>query len=205
MKPEDRFCMHILMRRLRFTWIYLFQQPRWDTNIPVPELDEVLRQVQPGKALDLGCGTGVNTCYLAMHGWQVDGVDFIPMAVWRARQRMKKAGVSANLVVGDVTRLVELPLRGPFDLALDVGCLHSLGEEEAAREYVLGLEQCLEPGALYMLYAHHAAEYIQQYPGHGLNLEVVRRLFSGGFTINEYRPGKDGSRASAWYFLTKNR
>jgi len=197
--------MNNFVRRLLFTWIYLFEQPRWDTNIPVPELEEAVSRWQPGKALDLGCGTGVNTCYLAKHGWQVDGIDFVPMALWRARRRMKKSGVSANLVVGDVTRLSKLPIRRPFDLALDVGCLHSLGEEQAAWEYVHGLEQCLKPGGHYMLYAHHAAEGTGDYPRHGLNLELVKRLFSKEFSLDEYRPGKEGSRASAWYFLTKNR
>jgi SAM-dependent methyltransferase len=195
--------MHNLVRRLRFTWMYVFDQPRWDTNIPVPELDEVMRQTRPGKALDLGCGSGVNTCYLAQHGWQVDGVDFVPLAIWRARRRMKKAGLSANLVVGDVTQLSKLPLRGPFNLALDVGCLHSLGEERAARKYVHGLEQCLKPGGGFLLYAHHAREGYEDFPHHGLNLDLVNGLFLDAFTLVEYRPGKEGSRASAWYFLAK--
>lgn len=195
--------MKNFVRRLMFTRIYLFEQPRWDTNIPVPELEEAVNQWQPGKALDLGCGTGVNTCYLARHGWQVDGIDFVPMAVWRARRRVKKARLSANLIIGDVTRLSKLPIRQPFDLALDVGCLHSLGEEQAARDYAHGLEQCLKPGGHYMLYAHYAAGEIRDYPQHGLNLELVRGLFSGGFVISEFRPGEEDSHASAWYFLTK--
>lgn len=29
-----------------------------------------------GKALDLGCGTGDNSIYLAKHGWQVTGARY---------------------------------------------------------------------------------------------------------------------------------
>src|ERR1700760_4829886 len=39
-----------------------------------------------GKALDVGCGTGDNSIYLAKHGWQVTGLDYVPEAVDRARE-----------------------------------------------------------------------------------------------------------------------
>ncbi|KAA8946883.1 methyltransferase domain-containing protein, partial [Mycobacterium sp.] len=34
----------------------------------------------PGSALDLGCGTGDASIYLARHGWHVTGVDFVGKA-----------------------------------------------------------------------------------------------------------------------------
>ena len=40
-----------------------------------------------GTALDIGCGTGDNSIYLAKHGWQVTGVDFVAKAVDKARAK----------------------------------------------------------------------------------------------------------------------
>jgi methylase of polypeptide subunit release factors len=50
-------------------------------------------QQQPpfGPALDLGCGTGIWTVNLAERGWQVTGIDNVPKAVTRARERVQAA------------------------------------------------------------------------------------------------------------------
>ena len=42
---------------------------------------------EPGRALDIACGTGRNAIYLAQYGWAVDAVDISPVALERARQR----------------------------------------------------------------------------------------------------------------------
>jgi methylase of polypeptide subunit release factors len=41
----------------------------------------------PGRALDLGCGTGMDSVYLALHGWDVTGVDQVPRAMALAHHR----------------------------------------------------------------------------------------------------------------------
>jgi 2-polyprenyl-3-methyl-5-hydroxy-6-metoxy-1,4-benzoquinol methylase len=38
-------------------------------------------------ALDIGCGTGDSSIYLARHGWQVTGVDFVSAALAKARKK----------------------------------------------------------------------------------------------------------------------
>jgi SAM-dependent methyltransferase len=84
---------------------YRFGRPRWDTTEPRPELAGLLQGRRPGRALDLGCGTGTDAIYLASHGWEVTGVDFVPEAITTARTRARAAGSTANFVAGDVTRL----------------------------------------------------------------------------------------------------
>jgi methylase of polypeptide subunit release factors len=46
-----------------------------------------------GRALDLGCGTGTDTIYLATHGWTVTAVDMVPKALALARRDATAAGV----------------------------------------------------------------------------------------------------------------
>jgi methylase of polypeptide subunit release factors len=51
-----------------------------------------------GRALDLGCGTGTDTIYLATHGWDVSGVDMTSRALAIARRDGAAAGVAPRLI-----------------------------------------------------------------------------------------------------------
>ncbi len=139
-----------LLRWFRFN-LWYFQKPPWDTGISPPELLAFLQDRRPGRALDLGCGTGTNVITLARAGWQVVGIDFALWAVETARRKCAQAGVDAAVQVGDVSRLENVA--GPFDLILDIGCFHSLGEVDRAG-YRAGLERLLEPGGVFLIYAH---------------------------------------------------
>lgn len=112
-----------------FRAAYLLGFKPWDSGVPPPKLVAAVEgpeRVTPGKALDLGCGTGTNCVYLAQHGWQATGVDFVPRAIAMARWKAEAAAVSPRLVVGDVTRLGSLGIGTGYGLLLDLGCFHSI-------------------------------------------------------------------------------
>ena len=77
-----------------------------------------------GKALDIGCGSGVWGIHLAKRGWDVTGVDIVEKALQRAQERIKKENVNVNLVKDDVTDLQKIG--DGFDLLLDTGTFHGL-------------------------------------------------------------------------------
>ena len=54
------------------------------------------------------------------------GVDIVPRALRRARDRIRDAGVEMRLVQGDVTRLRECGVGSGYDLVLDTGTFHGL-------------------------------------------------------------------------------
>jgi SAM-dependent methyltransferase len=83
-----------------------------------------------GSALDLGCGTGDSSIYLARHGWKVTGVDFVPKALDKARAKAGVAGVSINFVQADVTHLSEAGIGADFPLIVDNGCLHNMSDND---------------------------------------------------------------------------
>src|ERR1700686_1935999 len=58
-----------------------------------------------GAALELGCGTGDCSIYLAEHGWQVTAVDYVKQALEKARAKAETAGAVINFARADVTRL----------------------------------------------------------------------------------------------------
>ena len=81
------------------------------------DYDELLVQhvtgLKPGRALDLGCGSGGNAVWLAQRGWQVTAVDFSEAGIEKARNRAADQRVHVDFVVSDVT--VYWPT-GPYDL-----------------------------------------------------------------------------------------
>jgi SAM-dependent methyltransferase len=83
-----------------------------------------------GSALDLGCGTGDSSIYLAQHGWKVTGVDFVPKALDKARAKAGAAGLSINFVNADVTHLSQAGIGADFPLIVDNGCLHNMSDND---------------------------------------------------------------------------
>lgn len=61
-------------------------------------LAPILSELPPGRAVDLACGDGRHTAWLAERGWQAHGVDFSATAIGQARER----GGSATYEVADV-------------------------------------------------------------------------------------------------------
>ena len=123
---------------LRFELAYLFRYAPWDRwqGKPLRRLRELLEGSQapkPGRALDLGCGMGRATIYLAQLGWQATGIDAVERALREARRRAARAGVKVEFVHGDITRLDQAGIDGPFDLFIDLGCFHILSDEERRR------------------------------------------------------------------------
>jgi SAM-dependent methyltransferase len=106
-----------------------------------------------GPALDLGCGSGIWAVKLAERGWQVTGVDFIPKALRRARQRAQQAGVEIRLVPGDVTKLRATGVGSGFPFLLDFGVFHD--ELTDAQRAAMGREvtAVAAPGATLLMLA----------------------------------------------------
>ena len=181
------------MRRIWFgLWYWLPRRPPWDTGVTPPELERFVASHPPGRAIDLGCGTGTNVVYMARHGWDAVGIDFVGRAIAKARRRARDAGVSCTFVVGDVAALA---LPGPFDLALDIGCLHSM-PETARAAYAAGLARVVRAGGTYLLYA-----FAPGGPAVGLTAEDVRVTFEGAFDVVGVEECK--GIPSAWYTLVR--
>ena len=116
----DRFQV---MYRLGFApWERRDVEQSWRPVLEGPEAPA------PARALDVGCGSGRDAVYLAKHGWQVTGIDFVEKALDTARQRAREEGVEVEWVKGDVTQLGRLGLDPGYSLLYDFGCMHLLSD-----------------------------------------------------------------------------
>lgn len=190
----------------RFAERYASGEVPWDDVLPPPEVMAQADDLEPGRALDLGCGYGRTSIYLAQHGWRVDGVDFVPQAIDGARARAADAGVSEriNFHVHSVSELDFLD--GPYDLAVDVGCLHALDEEEQ-RGYARGVRNLLRPGGRYLLFARLRQPTADDEEGpRGIPEETIYALFAADFRLERVEHGETEAVdrpawASGWFWF----
>jgi len=184
-----------LWQRLFFQ-LWYFRRPPWDTGITPPEVVAFIRSHSPGRALDLGCGTGTNVITLAQSGWQVTGVDFAWRAIDIARQKARVAGVNVELLVGDVTDLETI--KPAFNFILDIGCFHALPSNGRAA-YLHNIERLLAARGSFLLYAFIRTD--PQDTGRGLSDTDIINL-SRHLKLIERQDGYDrGKRASAWLHM----
>jgi SAM-dependent methyltransferase len=187
----------VMLRRLHFSLWYFFQPP-WDSGISPPELLEFLSGHPPGRAIDLGCGTGTNLITLVKHGWQATGVDFVLPAVRMARRKLAQARIDASVSVGDVTKLDGI--FGPFDLALDLGCFHGIPNRT---DYLRQLNRVLAIGGHWLMYGRLKSD--PGASGPGLTPVDLDMIEAAGFRSLSRRDGLDRRGSpSAWFLYQRS-
>ena len=182
------------MSRLRFELRYWIGDTPWDSGVTPPEVIAFLDRTPPGKALELGCGTGTNAVAMAQRGWQVTAVDFSARAIQHARRKARQARARIHFLRRDASRLDDMT--GPFDFALDIGCFHSL-KPAARSRYVSALTRLLRPQGVYMLYAF-------LHPVEGWPAEAeIRQLLGSNFDLTALEHGEFNGRPSGWFSWTR--
>lgn len=174
-------------QRKFFRKAYESGQHGWPELEPTPHVERWVRRLGPGRgraALDLGCGEGRHTILLARGGYDVTALDLEPLALRKARARVREAGVPARLVAGDA---LDLRFReAAFDLVLDYGCFHHVVTRDWAR-YRRGIARVLRSGGHLLLsvfstrFRHHPGEKRTR------NWLVHRNHYDHFFTRSELR------------------
>lgn len=124
--------------------------PNWDIGRPQAafvDLQEAGYVADP--VLDLGCGTGELSIYLARMGHRVLGIDLSPVAIARARRKAGGRRVRASFLVMDALDVPALRSAGlVFGTVVDSAMFHVLGDRERDR-LAAGLEEIVRSGGRY--------------------------------------------------------
>jgi SAM-dependent methyltransferase len=130
-------------------------------------------------ALELGCGTGDASIYLAKQGWQVTAVDFVPAALDQARTKAHVESVDVNFVHADVRHLREAGITGPVRLIIDNGCLHNMNDDDRDC-YVREVSAVAAPGARLLIVAFVPGG---RFGVRGIDRTEMERRFASGWTL----------------------
>lgn len=119
---------------------------------PNVRLVEVARDLEPGTALDLGCGEGGDAVWLAGRGWRVTAVDVAPAALERVREHAAQAGVA---VVTERHDLAQSFPEGSFDLVS--ACFFQSPLELPREEVLRRAAAAVAPGGMLLVVDHGSA------------------------------------------------
>lgn len=107
--------------------------------------------LEPGTALDLGCGEGADAIWLAQRGWRVTAADISGVALDHAARHAAKAGVADRIDWQRHDLGTSFPA-GSFDL-VSAHFLHSPGE--MPREKILrSAASAVAPGGVLLVVGH---------------------------------------------------
>jgi 2-polyprenyl-3-methyl-5-hydroxy-6-metoxy-1,4-benzoquinol methylase len=103
----------------------------------------LIRDLHGVRALDIGCGNGRNSKWLADQGATVEGIDISEPLLNLVRHRMPPG---VRLTPVDVLR-DPLPV-GPFNIVYDSGCFHHIAPHRRAT-YLERVQPLIEPGGVF--------------------------------------------------------
>ena len=186
-----------LFRKITFN-LWYFIRPPWDSGISPPELLDFIHSHQPGRALDLGCGTGTNVITLAKSGWLVTGVDFVPRAIAIAKEKIQKAQINAKVMVDDVTQLTKID--DEFDFILDLGCFHGLSED-GKKKYLNQMDRVCKPSGIWFLYGF--LQPSDNPNGPGLSPKDIEQIQTQFDLISRNDGLERKTRPSAYFIFSK--
>jgi SAM-dependent methyltransferase len=179
----------------------------WDGHPIARNLQDLLEgtsttpPLPAGAALDLGCGTGDSSIYLAQHGWKVTGVDFVPKALEKARA--KAGNLSIDFVQADVTQLSRAGIGTGFPLIVDNGCLHNMSDDDRDA-YVREVSAVAAPDARLLVVAFLPGG---RFGVRGVEPAEMERRFAAGWTLLSAGQERelDREQTPARYYLFQRR
>jgi len=145
--------------------------------VPDVSLVELVHPLVPGRAIDLGCGTGRNALWLARRGWEVTGVDGSKVGLTMARDQAAREGLRLTLVEADLRSYTPAPSH--FELVV-IANIHT--EPSLRDDFFARAAAAVAPGGHLYLVGHHVDAF-------GLAGPPTRELL---YSEEQFRDGIEG-------------
>ena len=160
-------------------WDRRYREHGW-SSVPDENLVELVTGLTPGRAIDLGCGTGRNSLRLALSGWEVTGVDVSSVGLEMAAERAATEGATLHLVQADLLDFE--PEVCSFELVV-VANIHLMPEQRDL--FFARAAAAVTPGGHLFIVGHHVDAFGTTGPP-AIERLFEESLFHGrfdGFTI----------------------
>ena len=167
----------------------------WTDNRIPTELKEIVEVHKLKTSLELGCGLGKFSSFMASQGIKAIGVDFSSVAIEKANKRVVNYTDKPEYIVGDVTDLKKIDKQ--FDVSFDVGCFHCL-DEYGEQKYVSEIHRLLKPGATHLIWAMDSSP-----SGIKLSPKYIEQTFGDHFNLDQSKFSRRRIASSHWYWLIR--
>lgn len=186
-----------------YSLAFIIGADNWKLDKVPHEILDTLKEFDKNESqiLDLGCGIGKESVFLALKGWRVIGIDFIIYAIHKANKAANAANVLDRtlFISADVSKLFLLKLP-PIHFAYDIGCFHLLNPDQMEC-YIVGLNEIIVSGGVFLLNAFTPRQ--QGKKTVGLDSETVKKLFSPDFELERTSNHSYWRFPANWYWLRR--
>jgi len=172
----------------------------WELDRPRPILTEFIDRglIKKGNVLDLCCGAGTNTIYLAEKGFDVTGTDISKRAIEYAKKNSEKAAVLISFMLQSFT---DLSFRDDvFDFVFDMGCFHHVKIVDR-NNFIKGICRVMKECGIYLLTCF---SYKNGSPWNHFTKKQIISLFGDYFKINEIKhyASVEGDDMKRYFYTT---
>ncbi|HET9741246.1 MAG TPA: class I SAM-dependent methyltransferase [Terriglobales bacterium] len=178
----------------------------WDTGEPEPLLVEFVTsgRVAPGRALEIGAGTGTNALWLAEHGFDVLGLDISPLAVEKAEAKLESRDLQCCFAEFDI--LTASPRGGPFEFVFDRGCFHVFDEQDERTRFAVHVAAALASSGLWLSLIGSTEGRPREFGPPRRSAQEVVLAIEPVLEIKELRSAEFRAHdAKAWFCLSQRR
>ncbi|AXK34224.1 class I SAM-dependent methyltransferase [Streptomyces armeniacus] len=133
--------------------------------------------LEPGRALDLGCGEGGDAIWLARRGWRVTATDISQVALDRAAAHAAEAGVAEDRIDWQRHDLGETFPDGTYDL-VSAHFLHSYDDMPGER-IMRSAAAAVAPGGVLLIVGHSGWPSWQENPHPGVHFPTPEEVLAG--------------------------
>jgi methyl halide transferase len=122
----------------------------WDLGRPDPNMVKTItdKAIKPCYLLEIGCGTGTDSIWLAQQGFDVTATDLSDIALEKAAQKAKEANVTCSFLELDFQQ--KSTPGAPFEMIYDRGCFHSFDTHYMRKKFATHAAEHLTKGGLWL-------------------------------------------------------